>query len=122
MISVERSFFDKFARNPVAIRAEIDEAASRAWQGRDVEEGLAALCGELERHGASLPVLYRQYVDLCEPQGVRFLGFGTDPSFGHCVDGLIRLDLNALKATKRRRYLPLRDAGVKGLADVGKLS
>jgi len=36
---------------------------------------------------------------------VRFLAFGTDPAFGHCVDGLIRLDLRFLRAAKRSRYL-----------------
>jgi hypothetical protein len=66
MISVERSFFDKFPR---------------------------------------LAVLYRQYTDLCEPDGVRFLDFGNDPAFGHCVDGLIRLDLARLRPAKRSPYL-----------------
>jgi hypothetical protein len=41
---------------------------------------------------------------LCEPDGVRFLGFGIDPAFGNCVDGLIRLDLTRLKPAKRERY------------------
>jgi len=53
---------------------------------------------------ARLPVLYRQYADLCEPAGVRFLAFGVDPAFGGCVDGLVRLDLEHLRATKRARY------------------
>jgi hypothetical protein len=44
-------------------------------------------------------------VDLCEPDGVRFLAFGVDPGFGGCVDGLIRLDLTRLKPAKRARYL-----------------
>ncbi len=55
--------------------------------------------------GASLPTLYRQYPDLCEPDGIRFLDFGVDPGFGDCVDGLIRLDLSRLKPAKRARYL-----------------
>ncbi len=55
--------------------------------------------------GAALPMLYKQYADLCEPDGVRFLAFGIDPAFGHCVDGLVRLDLTRIKASKRGRYL-----------------
>ena len=37
--------------------------------------------------------------------GVRFLDFGIDPSFGNCVDGLIRVDLACLKPAKRARYI-----------------
>jgi hypothetical protein len=36
---------------------------------------------------------------------VRFLDFGVDPSFGGCVDGLVRLDIRHLRAAKRERYL-----------------
>jgi hypothetical protein len=50
-------------------------------------------------------MLYRQYADLCEPEGVRFFDFGVDPAFGGCVDGLVRLDLAHLRATKRARYV-----------------
>ena len=57
------------------------------------------------RSGVSLPVLYRQYVDLVEPEGVQFLDFGEDPEFSGCVDGLVMLDLASLKPAKRARYL-----------------
>ena len=68
-------------------------------------ESLAVLRERLAAMNCHLPVLYRQYADLCEPDGVEFLGFGTDPAFGHCVDGLIRLDLSRLRPAKRERYL-----------------
>jgi hypothetical protein len=74
----------------------------------------------LSRLGAALPTLYRQYVDLCEPEGVRFLDFGVDPSFGGCVDGLVRLDIRHLRAGKRARYL--KDAGARaGLMRAGNV-
>lgn len=60
---------------------------------------------QLRAEQISLPVLYRQYVELCEPDGVRFLDFGVDPAFGACVDGLIRLDLEHLRSSKRKRYI-----------------
>jgi hypothetical protein len=41
---------------------------------------------------------------------VRFLDFGIDPSFGGCVDGLVRLDIGHLRAAKRARYLKERPA------------
>lgn len=102
------------ARNPFLISGEVEAAAAAEWAGRDLTEGLAALRARLGAMGAQLPMLYRQYADLCEPAGVRFLAFGVDPAFGGCVDGLVRLDLAQLRAVKRTRYLA---AG--GRRDVG---
>jgi hypothetical protein len=92
------------ARNPFLVSPAVVQIASTAWP-RESEAGLELLRGQLAQRDCNLPVLYRQYVDLCEPDGVRFLAFGTDPAFGHCVDGLIRLDLTRLKPAKRARYL-----------------
>lgn len=93
------------ARNPHRIEPALAARIDAELLGRDLKQGLARLRAELESLGASLPVLYRQYVELCEPEGVRFLDFGLDPDFGHCVDGLIRVDLGCLKPAKRARYL-----------------
>jgi len=92
-------------RNPYVVSAATAALAAAAWTGKDVRAGLAELKRELARSGCTVPTLYRHYVDLCEPDGVRFLGFGTDPAFGNCVDGLICLDLQRLKSSKRERYL-----------------
>ncbi|HBK55832.1 MAG TPA: glycerol acyltransferase [Xanthomonadales bacterium] len=93
------------ARNPYPVDPVIAARAELAWQGLDVRAGLMRLRQELAALGAALPMLYKQYADLCEPDGVRFLAFGIDPAFGHCVDGLVRLDLTRIKASKRGRYL-----------------
>lgn len=93
------------ARNPYQVDPGIAERAAETWRGLDVRAGLQRLREELARLDAALPMLYKQYADLCEPEGVRFLAFGIDPGFGHCVDGLIRLDLTRIKAGKRGRYL-----------------
>ena len=69
------------------------------------ETAFRLLKTELDALGTSVPMLYKQYVDLCEPDGVRFLAFGVDPDFSDSVDGLIELDLAYLKAKKRARYL-----------------
>jgi hypothetical protein len=50
-------------------------------------------------------VLYRHYVELCDPGGVEFLAFGVDPSFAGCVDGLVQVDLTRMRQRKRARYL-----------------
>ena len=59
----------------------------------------------LDALGARIPTLYKQYTDLCEPGGTRFLSFGVDPAFANSIDGLILVDLAMLKAKKRSRYL-----------------
>ena len=87
------------------VSAEIAATAEAAWIGKDARAGLIELKRQLASFGCAVPTLYRHYVDLCEPDGVRFLGFGSDPAFGNCVDGLICLDLHRLKPTKRERYV-----------------
>lgn len=98
------------AKNPFRISAEIAREADAALAGKDAKAALSLLKQQLAVSDQSIPTLYRQYVDLCEPDGVRFLAFGVDPQFGGCVDGLIRLDLTRLKAAKRTRYLSEPDA------------
>lgn len=93
------------ARNPYHPTSDALAGIGSALAGLELREGMQLLRRRLEDLGASLPVLYRQYVELCEPDGVRFLDFGVDPGFGHCIDGLIRVDLDRLKPGKRSRYL-----------------
>ena len=48
---------------------------------------------------------YKQYTELCEPGGGRFLAFGVDPDFSDSIDGLIEVDLQRIRSKKRARYL-----------------
>ena len=93
------------ARQPFVVSAEVVRGVRQALEGLDAPAGLGRLKHHLDALGVSLPVLYRQYVDLVEPEGVQFLDFGEDPGFSGCVDGLVMLDLAALKPAKRTRYL-----------------
>lgn len=93
------------ARNPFRVSANIAREADAALEGKDAKAALSVLKQQLAVSDSAIPTLYRQYVDLCEPDGVRFLAFGVDPQFGGCVDGLIRLDLHRLKPAKRARYI-----------------
>lgn len=93
------------AHQPFVISREVVAGVQRALEGLDAIEGLGKLKHHLDALGVSLPVLYRQYVDLVEPEGVQFLDFGEDPGFSGCVDGLVMLDLARLKPAKRARYL-----------------
>ena len=55
--------------------------------------------------GVSVPTLYKQYSELCQPGGVQFLAFGTDPEFQDCLDGLVLVDVTKFTDKKRARYL-----------------
>jgi len=93
------------ARNPFLAGEAVGSGPKPAFDGLSLAEAGQRLRQQLAELDTTLPVLYRQYVDLCEPDGVRFLDFGLDPGFGHCVDGLVRIDLDRLKPSKRSRYL-----------------
>ena len=71
----------------------------------DADAAFEVLKANLAVLGTSVPTLYRQYTDLCEPGGARFLAFGVDPGFSDAVDGLIEVDLQRMRAKKRQRYL-----------------
>ncbi|MET4570947.1 lysophospholipid acyltransferase family protein [Rhodanobacter soli] len=97
------------ARQPFVVSPEVVQGVRAALEGLDAVAGLGQLKHHLDALGVSMPVLYRQYVDLVEPAGVQFLDFGEDPDFSGCVDGLVMLDLANLKPAKRARYLGKRD-------------
>ncbi len=73
--------------------------------GEDYVEDLTRLKSLLGNLGCGIPPLYKQYSELCEPGGVQFIDFGSDPAFNNCVDGLVLLDLCYLKANRYQRYI-----------------
>ncbi|PBS13183.1 GNAT family N-acetyltransferase [Lysobacteraceae bacterium NML93-0792] len=93
------------ARRPFAFAAE-----APSFCDLDAAAALAQLKAGLAAFGTGVPTLYRQYVELCEAGGARFLAFGVDPDFCNSVDGLVELDLHRLRPHKRRRYLGSTDA------------
>ena len=75
------------------------------FAGADYEQGFRVLKDRLSQLGLAVPTLYKQYTEVCEPGGARFLDFGIDAQFGNCVDGLVLVDLELLKSSKRARYI-----------------
>lgn len=73
--------------------------------GENYTEDLTRLKSLLNNLGCAIPPLYKQYSELCEPGGVQFIDFGSDPAFNHCVDGLVLVDLTYLKASRYERYI-----------------
>ena len=92
-------------RTPFVL-SEADQAElASVIPGDDYPRDFRALKQRLGELGVSVPILYKQYTDMYEPGGARFLGFNVDPAFANCVDGLVLADLEMLKASKRERYL-----------------
>lgn len=85
-------------------------AAPPCFGQLDAAAAFDVLKTNLAALGTGVPTLYRQYIELCEPGGARFLAFGVDPDFSDSIDGLIEVDLQTIRPHKRKRYL--RDAGV----------
>ncbi|MDA3914735.1 lysophospholipid acyltransferase family protein [Oleiagrimonas sp.] len=109
IVAAHRHYFGReglaHARQPFVISPEVVEGVRKELDGLEPSIGLGRLRHHLDALGVSMPVLYRQYVDVVEPEGVQFLDFGEDPGFSGCVDGLVMLDLAHLKPGKRSRYL-----------------
>lgn len=84
--------------------------APPAFGDVDAETAFKVLKQNLDALGSSVPTLYKQYTELCEPGGARFLAFGVDPAFSDAIDGLIEVDIAAMRPKKRQRYLESRGA------------
>lgn len=76
--------------------------------GTDREADFARLRAVLQASGLQVPVLLKQYTEAVTEGGAAFLDFSVDPDFGHCIDGLILIDLARLRPAHRARYLGAR--------------
>lgn len=92
-------------RFPYVVPAAQTRELATLFPGTDYAVELRILKQKLGALGVPVPVLYKQYSELCEPGGTRFLAFSVDPAFSNCVDGLVWLDLQRVKAAKKARYL-----------------
>lgn len=93
------------AKNPYLLHGgEALDLAVR-FPGENYKQEFALLKGTLAAMGYPVPTLYKQYTELCETGGTEFLAFNVDRDFADCVDGLILVDLAAVRPEKRKRYL-----------------
>ncbi|RLV59078.1 GNAT family N-acetyltransferase [Parashewanella curva] len=77
---------------------DFESAESYSSNFKVLKQSLAEL-------GVAIPTLYKQYSELCEADGVKFLDFGVDDDFGYCIDGVVLVDLEKLKPKKRQKYI-----------------
>lgn len=71
----------------------------------DQKSDFRVLKSALNNVGFAVPTLYKQYSELCEDGGVKFLGFNVDIKFENCVDGFILVDVGTIKTPQRNRYI-----------------
>lgn len=99
------------SRNPFVFSMSSEELAA-SFSGKDYRKDFTLLKSLLAAMGVSVPTLYKQYTELCEPGGVYFLDFNVDPCFADCIDGLVVVDIALLKEHKRKRYIENNDATI----------
>jgi putative hemolysin len=87
-----------------SIPSELKAYCENLFAGDNYREDQRRLKEELSLMGYAIPTLYKQYAEVCEEGGVKFLDFGYDKDFNNCIDGLIVVDLNYLKPSKAERY------------------
>ncbi|MBW9265069.1 MAG: lysophospholipid acyltransferase family protein [Candidatus Thiodiazotropha sp. (ex. Lucinisca nassula)] len=93
------------AKIPYQLDKACQEEFSRHFCGDDLERDLQELKNQLALYNVTIPTLFKQYTDLCEPGGVCFLDFGKDPDFAGCTDGMILVSVDEVKSAKRKRYI-----------------
>ncbi|MBC8131439.1 MAG: GNAT family N-acetyltransferase, partial [Deltaproteobacteria bacterium] len=94
------------AKNPPRERLEPDERRALDVLAKDAD-GVSTLVAELEDDNKGMPVLLRHYLRL----NARILSFNVDPAFGHCLEGLILVDLRKSDPKLLKRFM-----GEEGLA------
>ncbi|RJG42193.1 GNAT family N-acyltransferase [Motilimonas pumila] len=93
------------ANVPYLVDKNLPESLGVEFVGNDYKKDFTTLKTVLDNMGTAVPTLYKQYSEVCDFGGVQFLDFGVDPDFNNCIDGLVLVDLNQLKANKRSRYI-----------------
>lgn len=90
---------------PYRLKPETTKDLQKLFNGKDYKEDFRTLKQQMDFLNCAVPTLYKQYADVCQEGGVRFLDFGVDADFNFCVDGLVLVDTDYLKDKKRARYI-----------------
>lgn len=104
------------AHLPPVIPGFVKAGFNELFAGNSAEEDFKILKKQMKAAGYTLPVLFRQYIDLCDEGGVSFSAFNIDPLFNNCIDGFIVLDLKFLKQSKKERYFLPEESGILTVA------
>jgi len=92
------------AIRPVSLSKNNQQIAQEIFSG-DYKECYKKLNALLDLEGVKVPTLFKQYAEVTDNKGCRFIDFSIDPEFNACIDGLIMVELDKLKPKKRERYI-----------------
>jgi putative hemolysin len=93
------------AKTPYRLSQLVKKEFEELFAGDDYLEDFKRLKEYLRAFNVTVPTLYKQYSELCEEGGARFIDFGIDTCFNDCVDGYILVDVRKIKESKRKRYI-----------------
>ncbi len=93
------------AKRPYILSKDAQSQVDEMFCKDDPKEDFKRLKNMLDNIGVAVPTLYKQYSDLCNDGGVRFMDFSVDPDFNNCLDGLVMVDMALLKDNKKKRYI-----------------
>lgn len=91
-------------KRPVELSEENRKIAESVFS-EEYKESFKKLNALLDLEGVKVPTLFKQYAELCDDKGCRFIDFSIDPEFGDCIDSLILVELDKIKPKKKQRYL-----------------
>lgn len=92
------------AIRPVSLSKNNQQIAKEVFNG-EYKESYKKLNALLDLQGVKVPTLFKQYAEVTDNKGCRFIDFSLDPEFNACIDGLILVELDKLKPKKRERYV-----------------
>ena len=93
------------ARAPYRLSHYVKKEFDELFEGENYVADFKRLREYLRAFNVTVPTLYKQYSELCEGNGVRFMDFGIDTDFNDCIDGYIIVDIKKIKDAKRKRYI-----------------
>ncbi|MCX6073074.1 MAG: lysophospholipid acyltransferase family protein [Campylobacterales bacterium] len=93
------------AKSPYRLSEFVRVEFMEFFKGDNYKEDFMRLKNHLKSFDVGVPTLYKQYTELCEEGGIKFMDFGIDVDFNNCIDGYIVVDIRKIKEAKRQRYI-----------------
>ncbi|MEA2099389.1 MAG: GNAT family N-acyltransferase [Campylobacterota bacterium] len=81
------------------------ENLKREFNSTEYKENFKTLKRSLNTIWSNIPVLYKQYADLCDEGGIKFCAYNIDPDFSNCIDSLILVEIKKIKISQQKRYI-----------------
>jgi putative hemolysin len=93
------------AKCPFEVSDTIQKLAEKEFSD-DYKTSYARLTERLAETDEKLPMLFKQYVELCDEKGCRFLDFNLAPDFNNAIGALMMVDIQTIKPSKHRYLKP----------------